>query len=393
MQRLLKITASLVLIIVVAYFFLIDIAIKALIEREGSKALGARLDIEAVTFHLWPTSLTARNVQAANPRAPMRNMLAADEVSLPLNIGELLEQKLFIEQMQVHGLRFNQPRSDSGALDGLTPAPVDATPTVPRTQQLRTALSRAEAALANPLTAADAQAGGSITAVVLGESFKPLLTQITALLTPPANSAGNNDWQILARRIDIDGQIDLGTEPLRLSGFVENATPQPQQLNVVTRFDFNGIEAQAGKFSTRGTIDFRKLPSASMRFDLSKFPIDTLPLANDADLTVVLSRALADVQGLLSLTGNQIDINVLARFHEAALQVTAAQEPEFQAIANVLKNTAAFDLNLQARGDVQNPQLKLNSSLDKPLAAELLRLQSRTPQSFAPTSNGFNNAQ
>ena len=84
---------------------------------------------------------------------------------------------------------------------------------------------------------------------------------------------------------------------------------------------------------------------------------------------------------------------MLARFHEAALQVTAAQEPEFQAIANVLKNTAAFDLNLQARGDVQNPQLKLNSSLDKPLAAELLRLQSRTPQSFAPTSNGFNNAQ
>lgn len=392
MRRLLKILVSFVFIIFIAYFFLIDIAIKTMIERAGSTALQAQMNIGSAKFHLMPTTLRLRDVQITDARAPLRNLLQADSIALPLQLGELFDRRLIIEEMQVHGLRFNRSRASSGAIDGVTPPTVADTSAenqrAQRHQQLREALQRVDGALANPATAANAQASGSITGVLIAGSLRPLLAQIINLMTPPPDSA-NSEWQIIAKHIAVDGQFDLGKQPLPFSGDLENVTPQPQQFNVVTRIELNGAETQAGKFALRGTLDFRKLAAVSLRVDLSNFPVVDLPLADDSDLTISLSRAQSDMQGLLSLTGNQIDLNVLARFHDASIAVTAGDEPELQSIANVLRNTTAFDLNLQASGAIDNPVMKLNSSLDQPLAAELLRLHPPQPSLFAPVGSGF----
>jgi hypothetical protein len=391
MQRWLKILLSLVLLIVVAYWLLIDIAIKTFIEREGSNAVGAQLSIDAATFHLFPTTLTLRNLQVTDARAPIRNAMQAETVSLPLQLSELLDKQLIVTAMQIHGLRFNQPRAQSGALTSTAPSVTDAALSAQqraqRHKQLREALQRIDAALANPLTVADTQAAGSITGVLLGDTLKPLLAQIVALLTPAQNSL-SNDWHILLQHIDVDGQLDLGTQPLSFTGTVENLSPQPQHFDTVTRFNLTSTANQTGQLTTSGLLDFRKLANASVRFDLSALPVRDMPLGSDSDLTISIGQAVADVQGLLSLTGNQIDLNVLAHFREAALHVATSDEPELQTIATVLKNTTAFDLNLQANGDVQNPVLKLNSSLDQPLATALLRLQQRQQQSAFPASSG-----
>ena len=388
MQRWLKILLSLALLIVVAYWLLIDIAIKTFIEREGSNAVGAQLVIDAATFHLFPTTLTLRNLQITDTRATARNTMQAETVSLPLQLSELFDKQLIVTAMQIHGLRFNQPRAQAGALTSNAPSVTDAA-RAQRHQQLREALQRIDIALANPLTAADTQAAGSITGVLLGDTLKPLLAQIVALLTPPQNSLGN-DWHILLRHIDVDGQLDLGTQPLLFTGTVENLSPQPQHFDTVTRFNLTSTADQTGQLTTSGLLDFRKLANASVRFDLSALPVRDMPLGSDSDLTISIGQAVADVQGLLSLTGNQIDLNVLAHFRDAALRVITSNEPELQTIATVLKNTTAFDLNLQANGDVQNPVLKLNSSLDQPLAAALLRLQQQRQQpAFPASSSGF----
>ena len=386
MQRWLKILLSLALLIVVAYWLLIDIAIKTLIEGEGSNAVGAQLSIDAATFHLFPTTLTLRNLQVTDTRAPSLNTMQAETVSLPLQLSELFDKQLIVTAMQIHGLRFNQPRAQAGAVTNTAPPATDAA-SAQRHQQLREALQRIDAALANPLTAANSQEVGSVTGVLLGDALKPLLAQIIALLTPPQNSLGN-DWHILLRHIDVDGQLDLGTQPLSFTGTVENLSPQPQHFDTVTRFNLTSAANQTGQLTTSGLLDFRKLANASVRFDLSALPVRDMPLGSDSDLTISIGQAVADVQGLLSLTGNQIDLNVLAHFREAALHVVTSDEPELQAIAAVLKNTTTFDLNLQANGDVQNPVLKLNSSLDQPLAAALLRLQQQRQQSAFPASSG-----
>lgn len=442
----------------IAYFFIIDIAIKTLIEREGSAALRAKLDIATATFHLLPTSLTLRGVQATNPQRPSTNLLQADVITLPLTVSELLERKLIVDTLQIHGLRFAQARTHSGAIDGLTPAPFDtavdgaALPDPQKSKQLQTAQQRNELqstqqdiealrdewrqrlrTLPNAEQLSDYQlraqgldtnnrarlrselndelanarklqqqfaldfervqpglnsfapspqstvqlatgAPASITGNLLSREFKPLLGQLLGLVSAaPETESDSAQWQILARSIALDGDIALGSTPLYFTGAIENFTPQPRHFDVITRFDLQGIPEQAGKFSASGTIDNRKLPQQNFRFDLSEFSIAQLPLSSDANLQITVTSATVDIQGLLALTGNQIDINVLARFQNALLQVVPGDNAISRTAAETLRNTRDFDLNFQASGNVNNPTLKLNSSLDTLLTNAIAR--------------------
>jgi uncharacterized protein (TIGR03545 family) len=180
-------------------------------------------------------------------------------------------------------------------------------------------------------------------------------------------------WQILARNVDVDGEINLGAAPLHFIGALENLTPQPRLFNVVTRFELHNADGAAGKLSASGTLDYRKLPLQNMRFDLSTFPLRQLPLSTRAPLQITVVDALTDVQGLLSLTGNQVDINMLARFSNAALQITATDDPLSRSAAAALRGVRDFDLKLQVSGNVNNPALTLNSSLDALLSNAINR--------------------
>jgi hypothetical protein len=440
----------------IAYFFIVDIAIKALIEREGSAALRAKLDITSATFHLLPTSLTLRGVQATNPQRPSTNLLQADVITLPLTLSELLERKLIVDTLQIHGLRFAQARTHSGAIDGLTPAPIATTTsalpdpqqlqqqksdqqhselqrtqqdigalrdewrqrlrTLPTSAQLsdyqfraqsRDAANRARlrSELNDELTNVrklqqqftldfervqpglnySAQstntvqlatgAPPSITGGLLGHEFKPLLGQLLGLISTAPETAESDpaQWQLLARSVVLDGEIDLGATPLYFTGVVDNVTPQPRHFDVITRFDLQGKPEQPGKFSASGNIDKRKLPQQNVRFDLSGFPITQLPLSSDVKLQITVTTATVDIQGLLALTGNQLDINMLARFHKAVLQVIPGDNAFSRAAAETLLSAHDFDLNFRASGNVNNPTLKLNSSLDTSLATAIAR--------------------
>lgn len=443
----------------ITYFFVIDIAIKALIEREGSAALRAKLDIASVTFHLMPTSLTLRGVQATNPQRPSTNLLQADTIISPLKLSELMDRKLIIDTLQISGLRFAQARKQSGAIDGLTPAPIEtaingALPdpqqhqqqqaeqrhsnlqraqqdisalrddwrqrlrTLPTSEQLSEYNFRAQSRdvnnrarlrselndeLANvrklqeqfaldiervkpglnyatqlPQTNTVQLATGapaSITGSLLSHEFKPLLGQLLGLVgsAPETAESDPSQWQVLARSIALDGEIEIGATPLHFTGVVENVTPQPRHFDVITRLNLHGAPEQPSKFSATGSIDNRKLPLQNFRFDLSGFPIAQLPLSNDSNLKITVATAIVDIQGLLALTGNQIDINMVARFQNAVLQVVPGDNPISRAAAEALRNTRDFDLNFQASGDVKNPTLKLNSSLDILLATAISR--------------------
>jgi hypothetical protein len=445
----------------VIYFFAIDILIKIIIEREGSKALRAELDINSATFHLLPASLTLRGVQATNPQQPLTNLFQADAIALPLDLGELLKRKLIVEQLEIRGLRFAQPRLRSGAVEGLTPAPVkpetvDAPPDAQRLkqqleQQHRGDLMRTQqdlAALRNDwqqrlttLPSADklsdyqfraqskdannrarlrselneelanvrklqdqfaldfervqpqlnaSQAGSgsavqlapgaqtSITGGLLAREFKPLLDHILGfvLTAPGATTAADAEfqqWQILVRNVAVDGEIVFGATPLPFIGTLENLTPQPRLFNVMTTFALHNTDQPPATFTASGNLDYRKLPLQNLRFTLTEFPLRQLPLSTQPPLRVTVENALADIQGLLSVTGNQIDINVLARFQNAKLQVVADGSPIGVSAAEALRNTRDFDLKFQASGDVNNPVMKLNSSLDTLLATAVNR--------------------
>ncbi|MDB6063449.1 MAG: hypothetical protein JWM78_3552 [Verrucomicrobiaceae bacterium] len=465
-----------IICLIVAYFFLIDIAIKALLEQQGSKALRAKLDIASATFHLLPASLTLRGVQATNPQQPDSNLFEADSIALPLQLSELLDRKLLVAAVEVHGLRFARPRARSGAINGLTPpaANVAANAALPdakqlqlqQTEQRHSYLQRAQQdlialrndwqqrlrslptatqlqdfrfraqskdannrnrlradlndELANArklqeqfaLDFARAQpelnysvapqstgtvqlatgAQASLTAGLLGHELQPLLQHILGFITS-APAIENSDgeaakWQLLARKINVDGEINLGTAPLHFTGVVENVTPQPHFFDVSTHFIFQNSTStssngQPEKFSAEGNLDYRKLPLQNIRFNLSDFSLEQMPLSREPALQITVTKALTDIQGLLSVTGNQIDINVLVRFQNAELQIASDDSALGRAAAATLKSVRDFDLNFQASGDVNNPIVKLNSSLDTLLANAL-----RNEMSAQSNNNG-----
>lgn len=464
MKRILRALLAIVVVAGAAYFLLIDYALKAVIESEGSKALTARFDVHGVTFHLLPLSIRLEGVQVTNPQQPTRNLVEFAELATPLQLAAIRDRKLDIPELRIQGLRFNTTRARTGAIAGLTPTggAIDSAPELPdsaqialqqqqrlrdevgRTQQdlaailakwqqrlqhlpddsriaeyqqraaaLRGAGKNAELAqlrqqlggeLNNARQLADEfeldlqsaraqfayaqsapQSGGNFSATpqamnnivgsLLGAEFQPVLAtlahQIDRIVAQQTAAGNSAQPSLLVRRAIIDGQLDLGSQPLLFTGTVDNFTPQPRQWNVVTEFALAGVPAQASQFSARGRADFRKTPSLDLRFDLRQFPLRNFPLSRNPQLGIGIESAVADMQGLLSATGNQIDINLLSRFQQAALDVHAATDSAAQTMKAALQDVSEFDVNLQVSGDMQKPTMKFDSSLTPRLAAAL----------------------
>lgn len=372
MSRLLKLLLIAIVIVVAAYWLLIDIVIKTAIERQGSQALGARVEVATATFHLLPASLTVTGLQVADPQSPQRELLQANAIEVPLHLADLVGRKLLVDQMAIRGLHLTALAPQTGGSDKAATDGGNSASTGNGQQQLHEALQRL------PELAANAAANGqtpSITGALLGQALRPWLIRIATALTPPARDPDLGGWQVLVKHIDIDGSADIGAQALHFAGSADDITPQPRLFDTVTRFELHGTGADANRFSSNGRVDFRKLADADLRLKLKDFPVRDLTLNDSTDLKLTVAKAIVDAQGQLTQTGNQVDLQLLARFNEATLKVGSATAPELQTLVPVLENTSAFDLSMKASGDVHNPQVAVSSSLDRRLADQLLHAQ------------------
>lgn len=478
MKRLLQALLLIGVVLGAIYFLAIDYVLKSLIEREGSRALAARLDVAHVTFHLLPTSIRLEGVQVTNPQQPVRNLVEFASLSTPLQLGALRERRLDIPELQIQGLRFNTTRAQSGAIAGVTPVGgASETAELPdsaqialqqqqrlqdemnktrqdltgilakwqqrlqqlpddsrieeyrqRAQALRSAgqnaelaqlrqqlnselgkarqlaeefeldMQNARAQLAYAQSAP--QSAGSVAATpqvlnamvgaLLGAEFKPVLSTLVQQfdqLIRQADAQQNAPLALLVRRASIDGQLDIGTQPLLFTGTIDNFTPQPRLWNVVTSFALAGVPSQPSQFSARGRADLRKTPNIDLRFDLRQFPLRMLPLSRNPQLAITIDSAVADIQGMLAGTGNQFDVNLLSRFQQASLDVQAATDSAAQTLKGALHGVTDFDVNLQVSGAAAQPTLKFDSSLTPRLAAALgQQLQSGDSMATPPNS-------
>ena len=451
MNKLLKILAALIVILFAAYFFLIDVVVKALLEREASQWLQTKVELSAVDFHLVPTSLTLRGLRIASPSQPARNLLEASIVQLPLDLGQLRTRQFIVDQMQVHGLRFNRQRADAVTTETATDSTAPALPDAGQWQrehvaELRAELQRTQRDLQVTLTQwqqrlrvlpdaaqldnyherargasaatlarlraeirSDVGSAGQLQAQFDDElrrvqeqlslaqhqpqqgfgtapsgigntgAFSPLgallladlkapLDQLLRLIATSSATGDDMQWRWLLRHVQLDGQLDPGSLPLRFAGTIDDVSGQPREFDVVTRFELHAAADQPGRFALSGQGDLRKTAQISARADIDACPVADLPLGSTGPLRVTVTRALLDTRGMLALTGDQFDLHVLASFHDAEVAVAGSQdEPLVRAAAQVLREAREFDLNLQVSGSVREPRVTLNSSLDPQL--------------------------
>jgi len=119
--RVFAIGAGIVVIIVVVGILLIDPIVKWQIQTRGTRAVGARVELAQADVSFFPLGVTLTDLQVANPDHPTTNAIQVERIKAALEVGPLFNKKVIIDEMAMERVRFNTPRSTSGAVPGLGP--------------------------------------------------------------------------------------------------------------------------------------------------------------------------------------------------------------------------------------------------------------------------------
>jgi len=100
------------------WFFFVDGIVKGLIQKYGTQAVGARVELRSANLSLFPTGLELNQLRVTDPDSPMRNAVEIQRISLSLEPLNLLRRKVIVREMDLDGIRLGTPRKSSGAIKG-----------------------------------------------------------------------------------------------------------------------------------------------------------------------------------------------------------------------------------------------------------------------------------
>ncbi|MCK4910773.1 MAG: TIGR03545 family protein, partial [Thermodesulfovibrionales bacterium] len=108
--------AIVTILITVTGYFLADTLIENAIEAVGTKAAGAKVELQSADLTLAPLGLTLTGLKVADSNKPMTNIMQVDRIAFLIDGGMILRRKLIIQDMAVEGMAFGTKRSTSGAI-------------------------------------------------------------------------------------------------------------------------------------------------------------------------------------------------------------------------------------------------------------------------------------
>jgi uncharacterized protein (TIGR03545 family) len=100
----------------VVWFFVVDSVIEAVIEKTGTRIVGAKVELEAADLSISPLGLALKGLQVTDPDSPMTNALQVDRIALLVEGAKLFFRKVIVKEMTLEGVRLNTPRKRSGAV-------------------------------------------------------------------------------------------------------------------------------------------------------------------------------------------------------------------------------------------------------------------------------------
>ena len=106
------------------WWLLVDGLIECAIERAGTQAVGAKVELAAADLTLFPLGLTLNGLEVTDPDAPMTNAVEVQRISFLMDGLNLLRRKVLVNEMTVDGVRFGTPRKTSGAIGKQEPGVV-----------------------------------------------------------------------------------------------------------------------------------------------------------------------------------------------------------------------------------------------------------------------------
>lgn len=111
-----------VIVFSILWFLVIDGIVERMIEKFGTQAVGARVELDSADVSLFPVGLQLIRLQVANPDEPMTNAVEIARIDLSLDTLNLLRRKIIIDEMSLDGVQINTPRKTSGAVTPRRPS-------------------------------------------------------------------------------------------------------------------------------------------------------------------------------------------------------------------------------------------------------------------------------
>ncbi len=121
MKRFIRLKGLAAFVIIVAvfgafWFFFADTIVKNLIQKYGTRAVGAKVEVAAADLSLFPMGLKLDQLRVTDPESPMKNAVEIGRISLGLEPLNLLRRKVIVKEMIADGVQFGTPRKTSGAI-------------------------------------------------------------------------------------------------------------------------------------------------------------------------------------------------------------------------------------------------------------------------------------
>ncbi|GEM_PF-3702467 len=120
-KTILKIIAVLILAVFIFWFFILDMLVEQYIEKSGTKAVGAKVELSSVDVALFPAGIELFGLQVTNPDKPMKNSVEVSHIQAVIELMPLLKKNVIIDDLIFDKVQFNTERKQSGAVPGLKP--------------------------------------------------------------------------------------------------------------------------------------------------------------------------------------------------------------------------------------------------------------------------------
>ena len=116
--RLKGLAAFVVLLIVFfgLWYVFVDSFIKYSIEKLGTRAVGAKVDLDRANLALFPLGISLYGLKVTNPDKPMENAVDIGKISFSVDTPNLFIHRLIIDTMELENVRLATPRKTSGAI-------------------------------------------------------------------------------------------------------------------------------------------------------------------------------------------------------------------------------------------------------------------------------------
>ena len=284
--------------IVLFFLLAVDSLAKGLIESTGSKLVGAKVETKNVDLHLSPLGITVNGLQVANPEHPMSNVVEIKRIRFDLAGDKLLLGKVIIEQMDLDQVRFDTPRTSSGAISK------------PQTRSVSTAKTDTKATTGSTEKSnnEEQQKGMSMPSLDLPDvneilAREPLDTQRQADAISASISKTGQDWKLLQQ--SLPDQTRQDSYQKRLSALAKTRQDDIRQVAVALK-ELDAIQqdlkADVGKINTAR----KQVQSGLAKLDMN---YKALLKAPAADKQRLLKKYSPDAQGVGNLSallfGNQ----------------------------------------------------------------------------------------